>query len=226
MPDMTIYGVSISPFVRKVLLTCEYKGLCYKTEPVAPDNLPEQVAENSPLKKIPFIEIDGRWLADSSVICQYLESLHPEPAIYPSDPYDRAKTLWFEEYVDGGIIPRFGAPVFWHRVVYPLLFGQAGDESKIKEAMEQAAPPMLDYLDQQIGEREYLVADQYTLADMAAAGFLVNMQHSKIELDGDRWPNLLRYRDAHWRRPEFAKLIEQETHMLDAVAAKQGQSAS
>ena len=38
--------------------------------------------------------------ADSSVICAYLERIHPMPALYPMDPVEYAKALWFEEYGD------------------------------------------------------------------------------------------------------------------------------
>ncbi len=77
-----------SPFVRKVLLACEKKGLTYEDKVLVPfPKTPEFIAMN-PLGKIPILEIsDGRFIADSSVICAYLEKVHPEPALMPDDLY-------------------------------------------------------------------------------------------------------------------------------------------
>jgi glutathione S-transferase len=42
--------------------------------------------------KIPCLEIEaGRYLSESQVILDYLEDTHPEPTLYPEDPYARAK---------------------------------------------------------------------------------------------------------------------------------------
>ena len=39
-------------------------------------------------------------LADSSVICEYLEDRHPEPVLYPRDAVSRARARWLEEFAD------------------------------------------------------------------------------------------------------------------------------
>jgi glutathione S-transferase len=54
-----------------------------------------ELQPNTPLGKIPFARIGDRWLADSSVIVAYLDRLYPDPPMYPSDPWDYARALWF-----------------------------------------------------------------------------------------------------------------------------------
>ncbi|MCH7487516.1 MAG: glutathione S-transferase family protein, partial [Proteobacteria bacterium] len=49
----------------------------------------------SPLGKIPCWEDGDYTLADSSCIIAYLEKAHPTPAIYPSEPKDLGRALWF-----------------------------------------------------------------------------------------------------------------------------------
>lgn len=64
----------------------------------------EAFARLSPLRRIPLLLQDGRVFLDSSVICQYLEDIHPAPPLYPADPVDRAHARWLEEYADTSIV--------------------------------------------------------------------------------------------------------------------------
>ena len=80
--------------------------------------------------KIPAYRDDKGVLADSSVICAYLERTNPTPQLYPSDPYAYARALWFEEYGDGGLVPVFGPNVFFQRIVQPRFFNQPTDEAE------------------------------------------------------------------------------------------------
>jgi glutathione S-transferase len=68
-----IYGVPLSPFVRKALLALEYKGLDYENEPTFPGDESPAFRAISPLGKIPVLEHDGFTVPDTSVICRYLD---------------------------------------------------------------------------------------------------------------------------------------------------------
>src|SRR2546422_5505554 len=100
----TVYGIPLSPFVRKVRVAMAEKGLKYDLDPVIPVNVSPEYRKISPLGKVPAFRDGDRTLADSSVICSYLERTHPNPPLYPTDPYDYARALWFEEYADGGMV--------------------------------------------------------------------------------------------------------------------------
>ena len=110
-----IIGDGLSPFVRKTRVFFAEKGIPYEHEPLIPFNVPAEYKKKSPLGKIPCLEHDGRALPDSSVICAYVEKIQPQPALYPSDPWDYARALWLEEYIDGGFVPAVMAPVFFER---------------------------------------------------------------------------------------------------------------
>src|SRR5205807_1217235 len=96
----TVYGANGSPFVRKVCVMLAEKGLTYEQEPVIPLNVSAEFKKLSPLGKIPAYRDGEATLSDSSIICAYLERKHPEPPLYPAEPFEYARALWFEEYGD------------------------------------------------------------------------------------------------------------------------------
>lgn len=226
MSDITIYGVGFSPYVRKTLVLCEEKGLEYQNIPVSPRDIPAELKPHSPLNKVPFARIGGKWLADSSIICQYLEAIHPTPAMYPDDPYLRATAGWFEEFIDGGMIPKIAPKIIFQRVINPLFFGIPCDDAVVQDGIDNDLPPLLNYLEQAIGSRPFLVDDRFTIADISVAGVMVMLMHARVEIDADRWPNVMRHRDAMWRRASLAKLIEQEKHFFAALTPKAAVAAS
>ncbi|HUE38273.1 MAG TPA: glutathione S-transferase family protein, partial [Candidatus Binatia bacterium] len=83
----TVYGISISPFVRKVRVALAEKGIAYDVDPVIPVNVSAEYKKISPLGKVPAFRDGDKTLADSSVIINYLDRTHPNPPLYPSDPY-------------------------------------------------------------------------------------------------------------------------------------------
>src|SRR5260370_36755427 len=93
--SVSVFGTSVSPFVRKVRIVLAEKGLLYRHENVNVAKPPDGWRELSPLGKIPAFKDCDRALAGSSVICAYLERRFPMPPLYPSEPYDHARALWF-----------------------------------------------------------------------------------------------------------------------------------
>src|SRR5262245_15612489 len=102
---LEVHGVPFSAHTRKVLVALREKDLTFELVRVIPLSPPPGWLELSPLGKIPVLRTPDVTVADSSVICQYLERLHPTPSIYPSDPAAFARALWIEEFVDGGLAP-------------------------------------------------------------------------------------------------------------------------
>src|SRR5574337_2211879 len=72
MPQrLRVIGNYLSPYVRKVLVCLELKGLEYEIDPIAPFVGNDEFTRLSPLRRIPVLLDGGLVLADSSVICQY-----------------------------------------------------------------------------------------------------------------------------------------------------------
>jgi glutathione S-transferase len=45
----------------------------------------------NPLARIPTLEVDGKFLGESTTICEYLDERYPDPPLLPADLYDRAR---------------------------------------------------------------------------------------------------------------------------------------
>ena len=211
----TVYGVPISPFVRKVRVAMAEKGIAYDLDPVVPVNVSPEYRKISPLGKVPAFRDGDKTLADSSVIIAYLERTHPNPPLYPSDPYEYARALWFEEYADGGLLTIIGPKIFFQKIVAPRFFNQKTDEAVVKKAVEEELPPMLDYLESQLAPgASTLVGKQFTVGDIGVASQFVNLSHAGYGVDTKRWPKLAAYLAAVHERPSFRPLIAEERKML------------
>lgn len=216
---LNLYGALLSPFVRKVRVVLSEKQVEYKMIPQNPFDKSESFLQISPLGRIPALEDEsGRHLADSSVIAEYLEERFPNPALFPKDPYERARVRWFDEYADGGMAPSLIGKIFFQRVISPKMMNTPPDE-KIVAAGLADAPKYFAYLEKQLGGADYLVGNVFSLADISVANQLVNLRHAKVEVDGSAFPQLAGWFKRVTSRPTFASLVEQDEGFLARLAA-------
>jgi glutathione S-transferase len=147
----------------KVRLVLRELGLPYELVEVdilhGGSRTPEFLAKN-PNGRIPVLEIPGRgFLSESHAIMSFLAD---GSALIPKDPLDRARMwqwLCFEQY---SLEPNVATVRFWLHSLHKTE-AELGEKLTDKRRLGFAA---LDVLEQRLKDREYLVADQYTLADI------------------------------------------------------------
>jgi glutathione S-transferase len=211
---MILYGSSLSPYVRKVLGYAAEKGIELDVQPTGFPNPSPEYLEASPFRKMPALRDGDYTLADSSAIIQYLEAKHPEPALIPTDPGLRGKTIWYEEFADT-ILVSCGAKIFFNLIVAPRFLGREGDAEAARQAELNDLPPILEYLERVVpAESGYLVGDALTLADIAVASPFANFRHTDTKVDPERYPRTVAYVDRILARPSLAPWIEREAAML------------
>jgi glutathione S-transferase len=217
---MILYGSSLSPLVRKVLVFAAEKGIGLELQPTgaAPGQHSPEFIAASPVRKMPALRDRDFTLADSSAIVHYLEALHPEPNLIPIEPRARGRVIWFEEYGDTVLMP-CGGKMFFNRVVAPTFLGRAGDSAIADAAERDELPPILAYLESVIPDSGFLVEDRLTLADIAIASPLANLPYMASGIDAGRYPRLAAYVSGILARPSFARWIERETALLAKLAA-------
>ena len=172
----TVIGSYLSPYVRKVLACLHLKGLAYRIDPIVPFYGNDEFARLSPLRRVPVL-IDGDVvLADSSVICAYLDERYPDPPLLPQGAALRARARWFEEYADS----RLGDTIVWHLynqvVIRRFVWGEAPDEALLRQAREVEIPQSLDYLESELPAQGTLFDPQHgtlSLADLKGGTFTI-----------------------------------------------------
>ena len=214
---LIVYGGAISPFVRKVRVTLIEKGVDYTLDQVNPFAPPPEFLEISPLKRIPVLRDTDRpepnTLPDSSIICDYLEHKYPAPALYPADPFERAKALWYEEYADSAMAAAIGPGLFFERIVKRMLRGQT-DEAACHKSLTEKIPPLFNHLEIEVANKEFLAGGAFSIADISVGTQFVNFLHTGESIDAARWPKLAAYVGRIHGRPSFAKLIAEESPII------------
>jgi glutathione S-transferase len=95
-----------SPFVRKVMVCAHETGLTGRIDTlrsVADMKKPNAaLMKDNPLSKIPtLLTDDGQTLFDSVVICEYLDTLHQGPRLFPEAPARRWQALRWHALANG-----------------------------------------------------------------------------------------------------------------------------
>ncbi len=217
---VTILGNYLSPYVRKVLVCLQLKGMAYRIDPFAPFIGDDAFSRLSPLRRVPVL-IDGDFvLNDSTVICEYLEDLQPTPSLYPASPRERARARWLEEFADS----RLGEVIIW-RMFYQLgvkryLFGETPDEAVVRKAREEELPEALDYLEPRMPEHGFLFGD-VGVADVAIAAFFRNAAFVRYRIDAARWPRTAAFVERTLALPAFQALAGFEERTLRTPVAQQ-----
>jgi glutathione S-transferase len=102
---MKLYGGLASPYVARVVLFARLKGLALAAAmPEGGIKSPEYLALN-PMGKMPLLEVDGVGIPESTVICEYLEDLHPGTGGLSGSPLERARVRTISRVFDIYVAP-------------------------------------------------------------------------------------------------------------------------
>lgn len=137
------------------------------------ENRQQAYREKNPAGQLPCLELDdGTFIAETLVICEYLEDLHPQPALIGTTPVEKANTrMWTrrtELAITGPLADGFrfseGLALFKDRM---RVIPEAADGLKAK------ARDGLAWLDEQIEGRAFIAGDDFGLADILLISFLL-----------------------------------------------------
>ncbi|MBT4522083.1 MAG: glutathione S-transferase family protein [Halieaceae bacterium] len=181
-----VYGVHGSPFVRKVFVALDFKGIPYEIVAQMPFSRDAEYLKINPLGKVPTLVDGDLTLGDSKVICQYLEDAHPEPALYPQNVAEKAMARWYEDLC-GGRVAELAAGIFFQRFMRPLAFKQDPDEELVGRIIDKDLPPLLDYLETQVPADGFVFGD-FMMTDLSIVSPFVNASYAGYEVDASRWP--------------------------------------
>jgi glutathione S-transferase len=215
-----IVGSYVSPYVRKVLVVLDVKGIPYEIDPIIPFFGNDEFSKLSPIRRIPVFTDDRITLSDSTVICEYLDDRHPTPAVRPADPVDRARARWLEEFAD----TRMGEVLIWklfnQALINPFVWGVPTDKDILERTLTEDIPHVLDYLEGEVPASGFLFGTLAT-ADASIASFFRNARYARFKIDAARWPKAAAYVDRVLATTSFQKLVQFEDAMMKYPPASQ-----
>jgi|TARA_Y100000310_G_C20627334_1_gene786672 glutathione S-transferase len=154
---LKLHGAPLSNYYNMVKTALLEKGLDYEAV-IAPPSQEEDFLTKSPMGKIPCLETDGGFVAESLAIIEYLEEIQPEPALLPADPYARAKVrelmLALELYVE--LVARRG---------FGALRGRPVAEDVV-EALKADLPKGIAAVQRLVKFSPWIAGEQFTYADL------------------------------------------------------------
>jgi glutathione S-transferase len=206
---LKIYGVPVSVHTRKVIVTAIEKKVRFENQPVIPFSPPAGWAELSPTGKIPVVTDADLALSDSSVICAYLERVHPMPALYPRETKDYAQALWFEEYADGTLFREVVHGLFFNKVIRPNILKQPVDQAAIDAILRDAMPRVFGYLERSLNGN-FLAGGQFGIGDIATVSNLINFHYLGYAIDKGRHPKLASYFAQCLQQPSINAALKSE----------------
>ena len=171
-----LFHVPLSPFCRKVRLSlAEKKVEVELVEERYWEQSPEFMRRN-PAGKVPVLKTEGKTLTESAAICEYLEEVHPNPPLMPSDRDGRYEVRRLVTWFDDKFHQEVTSKLLYERVNKKIT-GAGYPDSKNVKAGAKAIKYHLDYMGWLLDQRRWLAGDVMTLADFAAAAHLSSLDY-------------------------------------------------
>ncbi|AVG41368.1 Disulfide-bond oxidoreductase YfcG [Achromobacter insolitus] len=194
----------------KVSILLEETGLPYEVHRVsfdAKDQFSPEFLSLSPNNKIPAIldpngpEGKPLGLFESGAILIYLASKAGK--FLPADTARRYETLQWVMFQMGGIGPMFGQLGFFHKFA-----GKDYEDKRPRDRYAEESKRLLNVLDQRLEGRDWVMGDEYTIADIAILPWVRNLVgfYGAGELvEFSRFKNVARVLEAFVARPAVAR---------------------
>jgi glutathione S-transferase len=127
----TLWQIDISHYAEKVRWALEYKGVDHvRRSPLPGTHIPIALfLTRGAQPTVPVLQVDGRAIGDSTEIIAALESLYPEPPLYPIDAEERARAIELEDWFDENLGPQARLLPFYELIQEPEIFAEVAAES-------------------------------------------------------------------------------------------------
>ncbi len=224
--SVTLIGYPVSPFVRKVRVAFETKGIAYDLDPIVPYTERERVLPYNPAGTVPVLLPggDAEPVPESADIVAWSEGLVPTPSLIPTDPVLRDQVMGIQAFADSQMAQVFGGMMFGQRIVVPYYFGKPqGREQLVTQAMNDYAPQLLDTIAEIIDEDDFAVGT-FSVADIAMASWLRGAELAGFKLDETHWPTIAGWLARCFDQPGFVSVIasEEATEPVQWARARYG----
>lgn len=226
-----LYHHPVSTCSQKVRLVMAEKGLGFDQHIIdwtVMEHLQDWYLALNPNGVVPTLVVDGEPIVESSVICEYLDEVHPDPPLAPRDPLGRARMRawmrYFEEVPTTAIrVPSFNQ-LFTRRIrqmhdadgfdamtermplrkhFYRHMGAEGFDERTLAESLDRLRQCLVRVATTLRDGRTFLLGD-YTIADILLVPSVVRMDDLGLAHLWADLPDVTRWFQAVQARPSFA----------------------
>ena len=187
---------------QRVLWMLEELGLPYEVRRYERDPktmlAPPALKQVHPLGKSPVVEHDGRIVAETATILEYLVALSGGRLGPPEDPDGALRWRYFLDYAEGSLMPP---------LLLSLVIGRMGPFGwPAKGFVTRMAMTHIDYVESELSQRPWFAGAEFSAADVMMS-FPLEAGRQRLKLDGRR-PSILAWLDRIHARPAYQAALE------------------
>lgn len=248
---LKLYKAGNSICTQKVLMTLDEKKLDFETQEI---NLfkceqydPEYLKLN-PKGVVPTLDHDGKIVIESTLICDYIDAIFPDPLLIPEDPFLRVQVGLWAKAIDEGIFEAtrelsFSA-MFRQKMKgmtedqRQVRFRNVGDPERrsrymstyelgveshyVLEAIADYEKLFKDMARALEGGNDWLLGDTYSLADIALAPYAARLDYlNLLDVWIDERPQIRAWFERVSARPSFAVAVDDPLSDADKAEMKE-----
>ena len=206
-PVLTLYDCATAPSPRRARILLAEKGITHHTVQVdlkTNEQLGDAYRAINPQCTVPALRTEeGAVLADNASIAAYIEARYPQPPLMGTTPLDKAEIAswnWrveFEGLLAIAECLRNSSPAMANRALPGPV-----DYAQIPELAQRGLARVQQFfatLDTRLEGREYIAANQFSIADITAVVAVDFARIVKVK-PGEQHPHLVRWRAAMGER--------------------------
>lgn len=184
---MRLYSGTTCPYSHRCRIVLYEKGMDFEVIDVDLANRAEDIAVINPYNKVPVLVERDLILFEANIINEYIDERFPHPQLMPPDPVMRGR-----------------ARLFLHRFEQELysqvnIIEQGG---KTADKARAAIRDNLTQLAQILTKQKFLLADDFSMLDVAIAPLLWRLEHYGIQMGKEAAP-LMKYAERLFSRQGF-----------------------
>ncbi|KAL1546308.1 glutathione transferase [Salvia divinorum] len=187
MSEVKLFGAWFSPYVRRVEMALNLKGVEYEYIEEDLKNKSPLFLEFNPITKlVPVLVHNGKPIFESSVILEYIDETWEGPSIFPKDPYERAMSRFWAKFVED----KCSEPL------WKACWSAGEEREKAKKEAEEA----LKILENEIEGKKFFGGDKIGVVDYVGnvIAFWIPILQDVVGfhiLTKDKFPNIWKWGD-------------------------------
>jgi glutathione S-transferase len=201
---IVLYGDKLwsSPYVHTCFVALKEKAIPFEVKIVSLGSGEHKKGEMTKALtgRVPTIDHDGFWLAESSAIVDYLEDAFPNaPRVLPADVKQRARARQILAWVRSDLMP-----IREERSTSTMFYASQRAKTPLSDAGRAAKEKLLRVAGELVLDAKANLFDAWSIADADLAFML-----QRLVLNGDDVPTKLRdWANAQWSRPSIRAFVD------------------